>query len=88
VRPAVRDRGDTALQATGSVSRIGAGRIHVPYAQRGLLESARGVGEPGGRDRFTVEFLVGQRLESWVADARPGSGAADGPPANHSGEFR
>ena len=88
VRPAVRDRGDTAPQATGYVSRIGSGRIHVPYAQRGLLESARGVGEPGGRDRFTVELLVGQRLEPWIADARPGSGAADAPPANHSGEFR
>ncbi len=83
VRPAVRDHGGNAPQATGYVSRIGSGRIHVPYAQRGLLESARGVGEPGGRDRFTAELMVGQRLEPWIADARPASGAADGPPANH-----
>jgi hypothetical protein len=86
VRPAVRDRGDNAPQATGYVSRIGSGRIHVPYAQRGLFESARGVGEPGGSDRFTVELLVGQRLEPWIANAIPASRAADGPPANHSGE--
>lgn len=88
VRPAVRDRGDNAPQATGYVSRIGTGRIHVPYTLRGPLDSARAIGEPGGVDRFTVELLVGRRLEPWIVDVKPVPRATDGPPAGHAGELR
>ncbi len=88
VRPAVRDHGDNTPQATGYVSRIGTGRIHVPYALRGPLDSARGVGEPGGVDRFTVELLVGRRLEPWIVDVKPVPRATDGLPAGQAGELR
>ena len=88
VRPALRDRGSDAAQATGYVSRIRTGRIHVPHALRGPLESARGVGEPGSGDRFSAELLVGRRLEPWIADVKQVPKAADGPRANHAGEFR
>lgn len=88
VRPTLRGRVGSAEQAAGYVARIGTGRIHVPHALRGPLESARGVGEPGGGDRFSAELLVGQRLEPWIADLKPVPKAAGGPPANHAGELR
>ena len=71
VRPALRDRGSDAAQATGYVSRISTGRIHVPHALRGPLESARAAGEPGGGDRFSAQLLVGQRLEPWIVELKP-----------------
>jgi len=71
VRPALRDRGSDAAQATGYVSRISTGRIYVPHALRGPLESARAADEPGGGERFSAELLVGQRLEPWIVELKP-----------------
>ncbi|MBL8421737.1 MAG: DUF4824 family protein [Dechloromonas sp.] len=71
VRPTLRDRGSDAAQATGYVSRISTGRIHVPHALRRPLESARAVDEPGGVERFSAELLVGQRLEPWIVELKP-----------------
>ncbi len=71
VRPALRDRGSDAAQATGYVSRISTGRIHVPHTLRGPLESARAADEPGGGERFSAELLVGQRLEPWIVELKP-----------------
>ena len=88
VRPTLRGRGGGAEQAAGYVSRISTGRIHVPHALRGPLESARDVGEPGGGDRFSAELLVGRRLEPWIVDVKPVPRAADGRPAGHAGELR
>ena len=88
VRPTLRGRGGGAEQAAGYVSRISTGRIHLPHTLRGPLESARGVGEPGGGDRFSAELLVGRRLEPWIADVKPVPRAADGLPAGHAGELR
>jgi hypothetical protein len=83
VRPDIRYRGPGRPQATGYVSSISTGRIHVPHALREPLESARAVGEPGGADQFTVELLVGQRLEPWLVAVNPVKKAA-----NLSGEER
>lgn len=88
VRPGIRDRGPGQPQATGYVSRISTRRIHVPHALRGPLESARAVGDSGGGDRFTVELLVGQRLEPWIADVQPAAQAARGSAADLAGEPR
>ncbi len=88
VRPTLRGRGGGAEEAAGYVSRIGTGRINVPHALRGPLESARGIGEPGGGNRFSAELLVGQRLEPWIANLKPVPKAADSLPANHAGELR
>ena len=88
VRPSIRDRGPDHPQATGYVSRISTRRIHVPHALRGPLEAARAVGDSGGGDRFTVELLVGRRLEPWITDVKPVARATNGPAADRAGESR
>ena len=71
VRPSMHSRGNSTPQATGYVSRVGNGQIHVPHALRESFESLRPPGEPGGGDRFTATLLVGQRLEPWLAEVTP-----------------
>jgi hypothetical protein len=88
VRPSIRDRGPGQRQATGYVSRLSTGRIHVPHALRGPLESARAAGKPGSADRFTVELLVGQHLEPWIAAVKPVARTASAPAADLAGESR
>ena len=78
VRPSMHSRGSNTPQATGYVSRVGNGQIHVPHALREPLESARAIGEPGsGGSRFTATLLVGQRLEPWLVDVTPLAKAAN-----------
>ncbi len=77
VRPSMQSRGSNAPQATGYVSRVGNGQIHVPHALREPLESARAIGEPGGGSHFTATLLVGQRLEPWLVDVTPLAKAAN-----------
>jgi hypothetical protein len=72
VRPTTHSRGDGAHQASGYVSRVGNGQVHVPHALRGPLESAPAIGEPGsGGLRFSAELLVGRRLEPWLIGVTP-----------------
>ena len=77
VRPSMHSRGSNTPQATGYVSRVGNGQIHVPHALREPLESARAIGEPGGGSHFTATLLVGQRLEPWLVDVTPLAKAAN-----------
>jgi len=70
VRPTTHSRERNTLQATGYVSRVGNGQIHVPHALREPLDSLRAQGEPGGGDRFTATLLVGQRLEPWLVEVK------------------
>ena len=88
VRPTLRNGDRGATQATGYVARISTGRIHVPHALRGPLESARAIGEPGGADRFSAELLIGQRLEPWIADLKPLPGTTRIVPATVPGDTR
>lgn len=88
VRPTLRGRGGSAEAAAGFVSHISTGQIHVPHALRRPLASTRGLGEPGGGDRFEAEFLVGQRLEPWIADLKPVPKAGGSLPANDPGDSR
>ena len=76
VRPSMRDRGPGQPQMTGYITRVGSGPVHVPHALRGPLESLRARGEPGGGDRFSATRAVGQRLEPWIAEVNPPTGAA------------
>ncbi|MGA8880515.1 MAG: DUF4824 family protein, partial [Azonexus sp.] len=68
VRPSLYNRESSLPRATGYVSRVGYGRIHVPHALREPLESLRAQGEPGGGDGFSAMLLVGQRLEPWLVE--------------------
>lgn len=77
VRPGMHSRERDTPQATGYVSRVGQGRIHVPHALREPLESLRAHGEPGGGDRFTATLLIGQRLEPWLVEVNPPTKSAE-----------
>lgn len=77
VRPTTRTREHTTPQATGYVSRVGNGQIHVPHALREPLESLRAQSEPGGGDRFSATLQVGQRLEPWLVAVNPATKAAN-----------
>lgn len=71
VRPTIYSRGGNTTQATGYVSGVGNGQIHVPHALREPLEWLRARGEPSGGDGFSAKLLVGQRLEPWLAEVTP-----------------
>ena len=71
VRPSLPSNEQGLSQATGYVSRIGNGQIHVPHALRAPLESLRAQGESGGGDHFTATLAVGQRLEPWLVEVNP-----------------
>lgn len=71
VRPAMRSRERNTSQATGYISRIGSGQIHVPHALREPLESLHSQGEPGGGNGFSATLVVGQRLEPWLGELKP-----------------
>jgi hypothetical protein len=77
VRPTMYSRGGNMTQATGYVSRVGNGQIHVPHALREPLESLRAQGEPGGGDGFSAMLLVGQRLEPWLVEVSPATKATN-----------
>jgi hypothetical protein len=77
VRPTMYSRGGNMTQATGYVSRVGNGQIHVPHALRERLESLRAQGEPGGGDGFSATLRVGQRLEPWLVAVNPAMKAAN-----------
>jgi hypothetical protein len=77
VRPTMYSRGGNTTQATGYVSRVGNGQIHVPHALREPLESLRAQGEPGGGDGFSAMLLVGQRLEPWLVEVSPATKATN-----------
>ena len=77
VRPSLYNRESSLPRATGYVSRVGYGRIHVPHALRELLESLRAQGEPGGGDGFSAMLLVGQRLEPWLVEVSPATKATN-----------
>ena len=83
VRPTTHSRQRNTPQATGYVSRVGNGQIHVPHALREPLEALRAQGEPGGGDGFSATLLVGQRLEPWLVNVKPLAKAA-----NVSGDAR
>jgi len=70
VRPTMHSRERNTLQATGYISRVGNGQIHVPHALREPLDSLRAQGEPGGGDGFSATLLVGQRLEPWLVEVK------------------
>ncbi|HMV04694.1 MAG TPA: DUF4824 family protein [Accumulibacter sp.] len=84
VRPAERLRnGQWAL--AGQLSAIAIQEIHVPYAQRGVLDALRS--EPQEKPdrsvpRYEVQLAVGQRLEPWIERVAllPSDARRAGPP--------